>query len=81
MLPLLPNMQTTARFGSNSEIGFLTRIIFPMPKSFLAKVIEKKHPITFYAIANEQEAIGSIGINARRGCSTVLHSRIGLLVS
>jgi ribosomal-protein-alanine N-acetyltransferase len=56
-----------AKYANNRKIWLNLRDRFPHPyhlsdaKSFLAKVFVQK-PITFFAIASEQEAIGSIGL-------------------
>ena len=56
-----------AKYANNRKIWLNLRDHFPHPyhisdaEAFLAKVFEQK-PITFFAIASEQEAIGSIGL-------------------
>ena len=56
-----------AKYANNRKIWLNLRDRFPHPyhlsdaEAFLTKVFEQQ-PITFFAIANEQEAIGSIGL-------------------
>lgn len=56
-----------AKYANNSKIWLNLRDRFPHPyqlsdaEAFLAKVLEQQS-IPFSAIANEQEAIGSIGL-------------------
>lgn len=56
-----------AKYANNSKIWLNLRDRFPHPyqradaEAFLAKILEQQ-PMTFSAIANEQEAIGSIGL-------------------
>jgi len=56
-----------AKYANNSKIWLNLRDRFPHPyqrshaEDFLVKVFELQ-PMTFFAIANEQEAIGSIGL-------------------
>jgi RimJ/RimL family protein N-acetyltransferase len=56
-----------AKYANNRKIWLNLRDRFPHPyhlsdaKAFLANVFEQQ-PLTFFAIANEQEAIGSIGL-------------------
>jgi ribosomal-protein-alanine N-acetyltransferase len=58
---------TIAKYANNRKIWLNLRDCFPHPyhlsdaEDFLARVFEQQ-PVTFFAIANEKEAIGSIGL-------------------
>lgn len=58
---------SVAKYANNKKIWLNLRDRFPLPyhlsdaEAFLANVFEQQ-PVTFFAIANEQEAIGSIGL-------------------